>query len=261
MKDLSVDIQSMIDDRRVPIQRVGIHDLQYPLRVQWKNGTEFEGHAHFDIAASLPETQRGIHMSRFVAIVHRWHRNISWQSLQAMIGEISQESNAPDAYFSCSFTYFRNKVAPVSALRSMMGYDCSLSIRKNTHATVQALQIAVPTMTLCPCSKALSEYGAHNQRSICTVQLQSPDEPDIDRLIDVIEASSSSPLYAMLKRADEQLVTEQSYNTPRFVEDLLREIVIFLRKDKPAWFSINISSAESIHNHNAYAYTEEGEKQ
>jgi len=279
-----VDIQNEKDERAVPLQKVGVKGVEYPITVLDRaNGTQVTtGKANLFV--NLPHHFKGTHMSRFIEVFHAYHGDLSMRRFLAMLEEIRVNLEAERAFGRLSFPFFIEKEAPVSHQKGMMRYDCSYegaawgpggklakdSIVSETPAELLDqkahkghsffITVKVPVTTLCPCSKAISDYGAHNQRGIVTVKVCYSSFFWIEDLVTVIENAASSPVYSVLKRVDEKFVTEQAYDNPRFVEDLVREVYLGLRKfplEKPfKWFSVEAENFESIHNHSAYAYTE-----
>lgn len=256
------DIQNLKDNRGIDIQKVGIKNAEVPLIIQRKNADEQTVSAKATISVSLPKDYKGTHMSRFMEILADWgQRNLLGVDVQGCLLEIAKKLNSKDAELKFEFKYFIAKKAPVSGLECPMGYDCFFKgILKNKKDYSFILGVNVPLTTLCPCSKEISDYGAHNQRTL--VKTAVSYEPDkiiwIEDLISLIESCGSSPVYPILKREDEKYVTEFAYNNPKFVEDVLRDAVSKLREIKEVkWFEIDCEAFESIHNHSAWAYQQE----
>ena len=262
-----IDLQSTPDTREIPLEKVGVRKLKYPVSVlDKKNGTQMTT-ASVDLYVNLPHDYKGTHMSRFIDIFHRHYRNLGMRQFLVMLSEIRESLSAERAFGSMKFPFFMEKSAPVSREKSIMCYTCTYEgdvafdsvTKKNTEDF--RLKIEVPVTTVCPCSKAISEYGAHNQRGTVTVTLSNKSLFWIEDVIEAIESSASSGLYSHLKRSDEKYVTEHAYDNPRFVEDVVREVYIALKNfkgsEKPfSWFKVECENFESIHNHNAYACTE-----
>lgn len=255
-----IDIQNEKDERDIPLKKVGVKGLCYPVSVLDKKNKRQSTTARIDLFVNLPHHFKGTHMSRFIEIVHSYHKDLSMKQFLAMLEEVREKLEAQKAFGSLSFPFFLEKQAPVSKQSGMMSYECSYEgiVSKNNQEFY--VSIAVPLTSLCPCSKAIAKYGAHNQRSIVRVQLRNEGFFWIEDVISMIEACGSSAVYSVLKREDEKYVTEKAYENPRFVEDLVREVyqglLSFKSEKKFTWFSIEAENFESIHFHNAYAYTE-----
>lgn len=250
------DIQSEEDNREIPLEKVGVKKVKYPVTVLDKNNKFQSTTATVDLFVNLPHHFKGTHMSRFIEVFHKYHEDISRQHFIDMLEEIREKLNAEKAYGSISFPYFIEKKAPVSNAAGIMQYLCSYEAEVSSENNNFYLTIEVPVASLCPCSKAISEYGAHNQRGIVRVKLLYSSFFWIEDIIKLIEDCSSTALYSVLKRRDEKFVTERAYENPRFVEDLVREVYLKLKNLDFSWFSVEAETEESIHNHNAYAYTE-----
>ena len=256
------DIQNEEDTRDVPLQKVGVRGLQYPVQVLDKLNKTQQTTATVDLFVNLPHHYKGTHMSRFIEIFHRHHANLTMKHFLEMLDEIRDSLSAQYAYGSVRFPFFIEKKAPVSGEAGIMSYMCSYEGCVGDDVRNFFISIEVPVTTVCPCSKAISDYGAHNQRGIVRVKLLYSDFFWIEDIITLIEGCASGGLYSVLKRQDEKYVTEHAYDNPRFVEDVVREVYLGLRSfpvEQPfRWFSVEAENFESIHNHNAYAYTEFG---
>ena len=254
------DIQSEQDTRAVPLQKVGVKGVKYPVTVLDKNSSKQNTTASVDLFVNLPHNYKGTHMSRFIEVFHKYHEDISMHHFLDMLEEIRLKLDAQKAYGRIEFPYFIEKKAPVTESAGIMQYKCSyegeVSEGGDRHFYIS---IQVPVATLCPCSKAISEYGAHNQRGVVSVRLLYKEFFWIEDVIETIESCASTPLYTLLKRQDEKYVTEHAYETPRFVEDVVREVYLGLKKLGFSQFSVEVENDESIHNHNAYAYAEYSE--
>ena len=253
------DIQNETDTRKIPLQKVGVKNVRYPVTVLDKNHKSQQTTASVDLFVNLPHNFKGTHMSRFIEVFHKHHTNITMQHFLDMLEEIKDKLDAQEAFGTIKFPYFIEKKAPVSGSAGIMEYTCSYEGSVSADQRKFYITIEVPVTTLCPCSKAISEYGAHNQRGTVKVKLLYSDFFWIEDIIELIEKSASSPLYSLLKRQDEKYVTEHAYDNPRFVEDLVREVYTALAKKNFKWFSVEAENEESIHFHNAYAYTEYGD--
>jgi len=250
------DMQKRPDTRRIPISKVGVKDISYPIVVMDKNRTLQHTVARINMYVDLPHQFKGTHMSRFVEILNKYREQIALDKLEAILEEMKSRLGSASAHLEIQFPYFIDKAAPVSGAKSLMEYSCEFSASL-TDSLDFVLGIRVPLTSLCPCSRELSRFGAHNQRSIMTVRVRYRDFVWIEDLIELIEQCGSSPLYSLLKREDEKFVTEQAYENPRFVEDMVREAYSRLAaQEKIIWFSVDAENFESIHNHSAYASVE-----
>lgn len=249
------DVQRSQDTRNVPIDQVGIKDINHPVVVSDRAGREQHTVANFNMYVSLPHNFKGTHMSRFVEILNDHEYEITVESFKRMITEMVDVLDAESGHIEMSFPYFVQKSAPVSGVKSLLDYQVTFigRIQENNKPTV-LVRIVVPVTTLCPCSKGISDYGAHNQRSHVTVCVKTRGFIWIEELIDMVEKVASCELYGLLKRPDEKYVTERAYDNPKFVEDIVRDVAIqFNRDDRIASYSIESENFESIHNHSAYA--------
>jgi len=252
-----VDIQSMRDERRIPIQKVGVKGLRYPITLRDKAKGTQQTTAIVNLYADLPHDFKGTHMSRFIEVFNAHRDDLTMQKFLKMLNEIRDALDAETAYSDIHFPYFIEKTAPVSGSLSVMSYDCVYSGRVSDTSREYRVAVSVPVQTVCPCSKAISEHGAHNQRGIVTATVDVGPFFWIEDLIAVIEGAASCDVYTLLKREDEKYVTERAFENPRFVEDVVREALrgiaamgIFKS------FSVEAENFESIHNHSAYAYVE-----
>lgn len=253
------DLQALADDRNIPIERVGITKLALPVMVREKDDGYQHVLAHASMFVEVPAVTRGTHMSRFVEVLHEWaDRPVSSLDIEHLLKETRDRARSTSAEAELAFRYFIKKPAPVSRRLGTMDYACSFSGRVNQHGYVFTLGVQVPVATLCPCSKAISSYGAHNQRTFVDVQITALAEPIvwIEDVIEVVEQQASCPLFSILKREDERWVTERAYDNPKFVEDLVRDVVVQLSNHPGiAGLTLRCESVESIHNHNAFAST------
>jgi GTP cyclohydrolase I len=250
------DVQGRSDTRRLPINRVGIKDISHPVRVRDRSAGEQHTIANFNMYVSLPHNFKGTHMSRFVEILHG-EREISVESFQAMLGKMTERLEANVGHIEMTFPFFVMKKAPVSGVESLMNYQASLIGERRDGRTEMWVKVIVPVTSLCPCSKKISEYGAHNQRSHVTIKAMLRTHMWIEELIDVAESEASSQLYGILKRPDEKYVTERAYDNPKFVEDMVRDVATRLNADERiASYVVESENFESIHNHSAYALIE-----
>lgn len=246
------DIQSQPDDRNLPINQVGVKDISYPIIVLDKAGGEQHTVARVNMYVDLPHQFRGTHMSRFIEVLNRCRNGISTMKIREILRDMERSLNAESAFFEVVFPYFITKEAPVSKEKAKMEYICRLVGQSSVEHYL--LEVKVPVLSLCPCSKEISDYGAHNQRSVITIQIKSHEKIWIEDIVAVAEKSSSSELYSILKRDDEKYVTEKAYEKPMFVEDMVRSAAEkLMAMDGVLWFSVESENMESIHNHSAYA--------
>jgi GTP cyclohydrolase I len=252
------DVQNQPDDRNIAINKVGIRNIKYPISVLDRAHAAQHTVADINLYVQLPEQFRGTHMSRFIEVLNRYQREIDVRNLDDILQDMRERLNSEAAYLEMSFPYFIEKQAPVSKATSLMEYLCTMMACQHRDGRKDfVLTVKVPVTTLCPCSKEISERGAHNQRSTVTVSTRMNSLVWIEELIELVEKCAVCDLYALLKREDEKYVTERAYDNPAFVEDIVREIARSLRNDpRIIWFTVESENMESIHNHNAYAFVE-----
>ncbi|MDR3324400.1 MAG: GTP cyclohydrolase FolE2 [Spirochaetaceae bacterium] len=256
-----VDIQRIKEERGIKIEKAGIKKLRYPIRILVKGESSYQTPvATAELAVEVPYNVKGTHMSRFTKIVHKYKDRIHGRHFIDMLRDIKAELETPRAYARFSFPFYMEKNAPISREISLMEYICEMEGSTDGVNDAMSISVSVPVTTLCPCSKAISDMGAHNQRADVRVVVDVSNEMLwIEDVIKAVEDSASSPLYSLLKRVDEKHVTEQAYKNPQFVEDVVREVygrVEKLYKNKcNCNFTIECESYESIHNHNAFAST------
>ncbi len=251
------DVQNSEDTRHLPINKVGIKDIRHPVRIRDRSGGEQHTIANFNMYVNLPHNFKGTHMSRFVEILNQHEREISVESFEDMLAEMTERLEAESGHIEMSFPYFVNKTAPVSGVQSLLDYDVTFlgSSSGNRHETT--LKVVVPVTSLCPCSKKISDRGAHNQRSHVTVTIKTREFVWIEDIIDAVESIASCELYGLLKRPDEKYVTERAYDNPKFVEDMVRDIAAHINQDsRITAYVVESENFESIHNHSAYALIE-----
>ncbi|MEB2350113.1 MAG: GTP cyclohydrolase FolE2 [Burkholderiaceae bacterium] len=254
------DVQGSPDARELPIQRVGVKGLRYPLR--WRSAAaEQPSVGQFSLYVALPADQKGAHMSRFVALLEARLADarpaLDAAGMRAMFVEMLGLLEAGHGRIELALPLFVRKTAPVSQVQSLMDYDLSIVVEGAPHDAVTTLTVVVPCTSLCPCSKTISDYGAHNQRSHLTVSVEAGAAIEPEELIALAEAQASSEIYGLLKRVDEKHVTERAYDNPKFVEDLVRDVAMALRRDaRVRRFVVEAENFESIHNHSAYARIE-----
>lgn len=255
------DIQNQKDTRNVDIQKVGIKHIDVPLIIQRKNNSNQVVSAKAKANVSLPKDYKGTHMSRFVEVLNEWQtKNLLGVDIKGCLEKIIEHLNAESGELQFKFKYFLEKKSPVTHLPAQMAYDCSFEgrIAKNNYKFILGVQ--VPVTTLCPCSKEISDNGAHNQRAFITVKVSYDEDKHIwiEDLISLVENCASCPVYPLLKREDEKFVTEKAWDNPKFVEDVLRDVVVKLREHETVnEFEVECEAFESIHNHSAWAYQKE----
>ncbi len=251
------DIQSLPDKRNVLIDKVGVKSVRYPIIVEDKvNGTQ-QTIADLDIFVQLPHNHRGTHMSRFLEVLNKYHEDSLVDKLPDFLNEIKDRLNAEASFVNVRFPYFVRKTAPKSGISSLLDYSCFFEASYKEYYEL-IIGVVVPVTSLCPCSKEISEYGAHNQRSHITIKVKFNDFVWLEDLISIAEETASCEVYPLLKRVDEKYVTEKAYENPRFVEDIVREVAVRLRADdRITGFVVESENFESIHNHSAYAFVKE----
>ncbi len=251
------DVQGRADTRRIPINKVGIKDIYHPVRVSDRAGGDQHTVARFNMYVNLPQDFKGTHMSRFVEILHNHEHEISVKSFRIMLSEMTDHLDADAGHIEMEFPYFINKTAPISGVTSLMNYQASFIGEHKNGKTAMTLKVVVPVTSLCPCSKKISDRGAHNQRSHVTISARIEGFMWLEELVDVVEEEASCELYGILKRPDEKYVTERAYDNPKFVEDIVRDIAVRLNnEDRVRGYVVESENFESIHNHSAYALIE-----
>lgn len=251
------DVQSSADTRRIAINKVGIKDIRHPVRIRDRSGGEQHTIANFNMYVNLPHNFKGTHMSRFVEILNRHEKEISVSSFKEMLSEMTERLEAEAGHIEMTFPFFVTKEAPISRVQSLLDYEVTLIGEIRDSKPLMNIKVVVPVTSLCPCSKKISRYGAHNQRSHVTVNVRSRGFIWIEELIDLVEQQASCELYGLLKRPDEKYVTEKAYDNPKFVEDMVRDIAAKLNDDeRVSAYAVESENFESIHNHSAYAMIE-----
>ncbi len=255
-----VDVQNLKDHRKIDIQKVGVKGIKYPIIVLDKtNGTQHVN-ATINMYVNLPHRFKGTHMSRFVEILNEYRGEINIKTFRKILCKMKEKLNAESAHIEIKFPYFVEKTAPVSNAKSLMEYQCSFCGENNGKKDDLIVGISIPITTACPCSKEISDAGAHNQRSTVRVNLKFEKFFWIEDIIRLVEKSASSEIFSLLKRADEKYVTEEAYKNPMFVEDVVRTIAEKHNKiPNFTWSRVEAENIESIHNHNVYAYIEKAE--
>lgn len=253
---LMPDVQSLPDERNLPIDKVGVKGLRYPISVRDRQKDLQHTVGLFDLFVNLPHDFKGTHMSRFIEVLNEYRGEISMMKFQGILEGIKSSLSAKSAHMNVEFPYFIEKLAPITETPGLMSYTCfmrgALAERFDLIAGVE-----VPVTTLCPCSKEISDRGAHNQRGIVRVQVRFAKFFWLEEIIEMVESSVSSEIYSLLKRPDEKYVTERAYENPMFVEDVVRATVAKLEeKGNFPWYRVEAENMESIHNHSAYAMIE-----
>ncbi|WP_034641505.1 GTP cyclohydrolase FolE2 [Chitinilyticum aquatile] len=251
------DVQSTPDTRNIAINKVGIKSIRHPIRVADRSDGVQHTVAVFDMYVFLPQHFKGTHMSRFVEILNSHDREISVESFETILRQMCERLEAESGYLEMRFPFFINKSAPVSGVQSLLDYDVTLIGELKNGVFEQRLKVLVPVASLCPCSKKISEYGAHNQRSHVTVTATLADHIWIEEIVELVEKQASCELYGLLKRPDEKFVTERAYDNPKFVEDMVRDVAAQVNAEaRISAYVVEAENFESIHNHSAYALIE-----
>ncbi|WP_066731561.1 GTP cyclohydrolase FolE2 [Cupriavidus sp. D384] len=250
------DVQSSVDTRQIVIQRVGVKGMRYPLTLKTPAG-DIGTVGTFNLDVRLPADQKGTHMSRFVALLEDNRAPLDLAGFRALLDDMLVRLEADAGRIEVKFPYFISKTAPVSGVQSLLDYEVTLAGEKRDGHTRLFLTALVPVTSLCPCSKKISQYGAHNQRSHITMQVELAGDLDVETLVRMAEEEASCELWGLLKRPDEKFVTERAYENPKFVEDLVRDIAMRLNADaRIVAYTLEAENFESIHNHSAYAVIE-----
>ena len=255
------DVQARTDERELAIDNVGVAGLKHPIVVLDRKAERQRTVAELSMSVTLPRHFKGTHMSRFIEVLNDHHDEVTMRTLPAILRALKERLEADRARVEVQFPYFVERVAPVSKAAALMDYKCTFVGEANGSGDRFVLSVEVPVTSLCPCSKAISDYGAHNQRGYITIDVESPAEDEhehhliwIEELIQIAEESSSAPVYPLLKREDERHVTMQAYDNPVFVEDMVRNVASRLKADdRIGRFRVHAVNHESIHNHGAFA--------
>ncbi|MBE9609965.1 GTP cyclohydrolase FolE2 [Chitinilyticum piscinae] len=251
------DVQSSPDTRNIAINKVGIKSIRHPVKVADRSDGVQNTVAVFDMYVFLPQHFKGTHMSRFVEILNSHEKQISVESFETILRQMCERLEAESGYLEMRFPFFINKTAPVSGVQSLLDYDVSLIGELKNGQFEQRLKVLVPVTSLCPCSKKISDYGAHNQRSHVTVTATLGEHVWIEEIVDLVEKQASCELFGLLKRPDEKYVTERAYDNPKFVEDMVRDVAAQLNAEsRIVAYVVESENFESIHNHSAYALIE-----
>lgn len=259
-----VDIQSHPDTRKIPIDQVGVSDLRYPIVVLDQKLEKQQTVANISMSVSLPHHFKGTHMSRFVEILNQHRGEVTMRTLPDILEDLRKKLKAESARVEVTFPYFIERKAPVSHAKGLMEYECTFTGESTGSEEDFVFAVRVPVTSLCPCSKAMSDASAHNQRGYITIMVRPTRDASgamqfiwIEELIAIAEGSASAPVYSLLKRADEKFVTDQAYANPVFVEDMVRNVAVQMKQDlRVAWFQVKAVNHESIHNHSAFARIE-----
>jgi GTP cyclohydrolase IB len=255
------DIQNQRDYRQIPIDKVGIKNLRYPIRVLDKKDGYQNTVASINMYVDLPHKYKGTHMSRFVELLHLFRPEVSLKRFSAILSQMKEHLNAASAHIEVLFPYFIEKKAPVSRSPGLMDYTCRIIGASDPNGKLDLIsEVIVPISSVCPCSKEISEAGAHNQRGEVRLSVRFKKFVWMEDMIDLVEEAASCEVYSVLKRVDEKYVTEKAYTNPKFVEDIVRDVAKRIKEDENiTWFSVGAENFESIHNHSAYAQITCGE--
>ncbi len=250
------DVQNQRDTRNIPIDKVGIKNLRYPVVVRDRREGRQHTVASINMYVDLPHEYKGTHMSRFVEMLHLLKSEVSLQKFSEILLQMKTHLNAASAHIEITFPYFIEKKAPISAAPGLMDYTCRIMGTSNSNNDVDLVsEVNVPISSVCPCSKEISDHGAHNQRGEVRLKTRFNRFIWLEDMIELVESCASCDVYSVLKRVDEKRVTEQSYGNPKFVEDIVRDVAAqLLKDDNITWFSVSAENFESIHNHSAYAH-------
>lgn len=251
------DVQNEADDRKLAIDRVGISDISWPISVPDRdNGTQ-ETVASASLSVSLPEDFRGTHMSRFIEVLSAQEKSVTFHNMEGLLTRLRERLCARDAHALFSFPYFVTKAAPVSGAKGRVRCDVTFDAKTADGAFDLVTTVSTPVQTLCPCSKEISAFGAHNQRAHAVMEVRLSSFVWLEEFVAMADECASAPIYSLLKREDEKFVTERAYMNPRFVEDCVRELALrMLADERVTWFRVSVTSHESIHNHDAFAVIE-----
>ena len=250
-----IDIQSLPDHRNLPIDKVGIKNLRYPITVLDRAKGSQHTVATINMYVDLPDKYKGTHMSRFVEMLHLFRQEVSLKKFAMILDQMKSHLNAESAHIEVTFPYFMEKRAPVSEAPGLMDYTCAIIGSSDAAGNVDLIsEVVVPISSVCPCSKEISEGGAHNQRGEVRLSIRFNRFIWMEDMIELVERCASCEVYSILKRVDEKCVTERGFETPKFVEDIVRDIATRLKADDNiTWFTVSAENFESIHNHSAYA--------
>jgi GTP cyclohydrolase I len=255
-----IDVQNQRDTRQIPIDKVGIKNLRYPIIVRDRREGRQATVATINMYVDLPHEFKGTHMSRFVEMLQLVKAEVSLKRFSVLLDQMKKHLNAASAHIEFTFPYFIEKHAPVSGATGLMDYTCRIMGASNARNEVDLIsEVNVPITSVCPCSKEISDHGAHNQRGEVKLQNRFKRFIWLEDMIELVETHASCDVYSVLKRVDEKQVTERGYSNPKFVEDIVRDIAAHLQQDENiTWFSVSAENFESIHNHSAYAHIVSG---
>ena len=253
-----LDIQATQGETNIDIDKVGVSDVSFPIKIMRKDKKSYQtSPAKINMYVNLPRQFKGTHMSRFIEILNETGNVFTINNMGRILWTVTEHLKADSSHMELAFEYYIAKTAPVSGKQSLMNYQCRFIGDYSKLGEEFLLEVTVPVTTLCPCSKEISEYGAHNQRSEVRVQVRFFELVWIEDIVALAEKCASCELYTLLKREDEKFITERAYENPRFVEDMVRIVAEELLKDSNiTWLSVQSKNFESIHNHNAFAYVE-----
>ncbi|MCE5336397.1 MAG: GTP cyclohydrolase FolE2 [Desulfobacteraceae bacterium] len=252
-----IDVQSLSDHRNINIDKVGVKDIRYPITVMDRNNGVQHTVASVNMYVNVPREFKGTHMSRFIEILNEFHGNLDIREFSTMLKALQEHLQAESAHMEMYFPYFIQKHSPVTSSPGLMEYRCRITASLDSKGYDLIVQVDVPITTVCPCSKEISDYGAHNQRGIVRLAVRFKRFVWIEDLVQLVESAASCDVYSVLKRPDEKYVTESAYENPKFVEDVVRDIAYELKNDPNVkWFLVDVENFESIHNHSAYACIE-----
>jgi GTP cyclohydrolase IB len=258
MSEAMIDVQNQTDYRNINVDKVGVKEIRYPITVMDKNRGVQNTVASINMYVNLPREFKGTHMSRFIEILNEFHGKLDIREFSLILEAMQDRLQAQSAHLEVSFPYFMKKLSPVTEAAGLMEYGCRVTgslDQRNGYDLV--LEVNVPITTVCPCSKEISNHGAHNQRGMVSLAVRFKRFIWIEDLVRLVERAASCEVYSVLKRPDEKFVTEQAYENPKFVEDVVRDIAQQLKQDQNVlWFMVDVENFESIHNHSAYACIE-----
>lgn len=256
------DVQSERDDRNLSIDQVGISNIFWPIQVLDRSNETQDTIAEVNLSVRLPKDHRGTHMSRFIEVLSMQENRVTLRNMEETLITLKERLNANEAHAEFYFPYFITKKAPISGAEGRVRYDVSFKATLKGSEFDLITEVTVPIQTLCPCSKEISEFGAHSQRAYAKIEVRMKEWMWIEELAEIGDSCGSAPIYSILKREDEKEITERAYNNPRFVEDAVRELALVLDQDRRvSWFRVSVTSHESIHNHNAFASIEIDKKE
>lgn len=256
------DVQGRSDHRQIAIDKVGICDIRHPIAIKQRDGNYQATVATFGMYVNLPHELKGTHMSRFVELLNSQEQYLDPEAFLALLDDMTRRLKSDNGHIDMRFPFFMSKKAPITRSTSVMDYEVCFSGSRIQGHNQLLIETKVPVTTLCPCSKDISDYGAHNQRSLIAIQVQADEPFAIEELIELAESEGSCQLYGILKRVDEKAVTEKAYENPKFVEDVVRDIATHLNDDdRFSYYRLSSENFESIHNHSAYAYIEHDKRQ